>query len=539
MSKKPKSKTNLKRVIFCWNIFLLLFVIWSYKSENEVSKQFGMFEISFESKNDSEFQFPKINFTKPNGNVVAVDGFYDGDIYKVRAYCNKTGLWKWEIQGNESFKRKKGEFEVTESNLKGKLKKHLTDPFQFAYDNNDWFLHIGDTGYRYLTDTEPKWQEYIDHAAKLGFTKIRTWFCRSRNNVEALFDEQRTKPALSYWQEMDKRIAYALENHPDIILQLIPFGEDTEELKRYYSGDSLSINMLRYAQARFSAYPNITWCISNDREIVREDIPLTGRKILDKNINKIGNDMARREPWETLITNHQSRFKGFSFVEAPWSDIITFEDVDQIDGRTIEQFRLIGSDPIVNDEDRYEKYREPEYPRYFFRRLMWASLLSGGHATYGGIRTYEAYDNDSTKGVQGYFNVGLVGAHDFKYIHKFFGEAGLTLANMQPDDKLVGNLPQQFKCIHKDSVFIVYLANPDVIGRPEIPGDKSKEISSSNENSDIPTVSIELPGIQFSVKWYDPGTGKWYGSKNINGGFSALTAPGLGDWVLLLFPQNS
>jgi hypothetical protein len=33
-------------------------------------------------------------------------------------------------------------------------------------------------------------------------------------------------------------------------------------------------------------------------------------------------------------------------------------------------------------------------PRYFVRRLMWASLLSGGHATYGGGRTYEAYQKD-------------------------------------------------------------------------------------------------------------------------------------------------
>ncbi|HUT19531.1 MAG TPA: hypothetical protein VM366_10250, partial [Anaerolineae bacterium] len=32
--------------------------------------------------------------------------------------------------------------------------------------------------------------------------------------------------------------------------------------------------------------------------------------------------------------------------------------------------------PVVNDEDRYEFYRPPACPRYFFRRLMWGSLSS-------------------------------------------------------------------------------------------------------------------------------------------------------------------
>ena len=38
-----------------------------------------------------------------------------------------------------------------------------------------------------------------------------------------------------------------------------------------------------------------------------------------------------------------------------------------------------------------ESYISPKHDRYFFRRLMWASLLSGGHATYGGLATYEAF----------------------------------------------------------------------------------------------------------------------------------------------------
>ncbi|MHC4512054.1 MAG: apiosidase-like domain-containing protein, partial [Planctomycetota bacterium] len=118
---------------------------------------------------------------------------------------------------------------------------------------------------------------------------------------------------------------------------------------------------------------------------------LTGRKVLRQTIDKIGRDMAAREPWGTLLTNHQSRFKGYDFVDAEWSDIIMLEDLDQTDGRIFRQYYDKRAVPMVLDEDRYEHWRNPKHDRYFFRRLMWASLFSGGHATYGGLRTYEPY----------------------------------------------------------------------------------------------------------------------------------------------------
>jgi uncharacterized protein DUF4038/uncharacterized protein DUF5060 len=521
-----------------YSVFVLIAVTLSFfgfTGKVQEIPQYGLFEVSFESNNASPFQFPKVSFLLPDGDIIEVDGFYDGGkMYKARAYCKQPGLWKWEVNKAPGFFNMAGKFKVIGSTLKGKLKKHPDDQYQFAYDNNDWFLHIGDTGYRYLTESEKKWKEYIDQAVMIGISKIRTWFCSSRSNVEALFDEGRNKLNLSYWQEIDKRIAYALEQYPNVVLQLIPFGEDSDELKRYMSGDSISYKMLRYAQSRFSAYPNVIWCISNDREIVNNDVSLTGMRISRQIIEKIGSDMASREPWTTMITNHQTRFMGYSFVDESWSDIITLEDLDQIDGRLIAQYRSDGSDPVVNDEDRYEMYRAPEYPQYYFRRLMWASLLSGGHATYGGAHTYMPYEKDSLKGVQGYFDVKLKGGDSFKYISKFFIESGLTLVNMLPDDRLTGNKPQQFKCIHNNSAYIIYLANPDKIGKPEIKGDKSIEISSAKESSNIPSVAVNLPGYPFSVKWYDPSTGIWSESGTINGGLSDMKSPGPGDWILLL-----
>jgi len=343
---------------------------------------------------------------------------------------------------------------------------------------------------------------------------------------------------LAYWQEIDRRIAYACAHHPTVMLQLIPFGEDTEELKRYARGDRASIMALRHAQARFSAYPNILWCISNDREIVDSDKPLTGRRIRAETIDRIGRDMAKREPWKTLITNHQSRFKGYAFVDAPWSDIITLEDLDQTSGKLITAYRSQGNDPIVLDEDRYEQYRAPKHPRYFFRRLMWSSLLSGGSATYGGLRTYEPKDYVATKaqemknpagrGVYGYYDAvsqGQLkrGAHDFVHIHQFFADAKLTLVGLLPDDAIVGGDSAKWKCAHSDKVFIVYLANPS-----------GSSPDSDQPSARPPSVTVQVPDASFAVKWFHPKTGAWTDGNTSVGANPSFLAPGLGDWILLL-----
>jgi uncharacterized protein DUF4038/uncharacterized protein DUF5060 len=470
-----------------------------------------------------------VEYTLPDGTRKRVDGFYDGKgLFKARAYCCQVGRWKWRSHSSlPSLDGRRGEFEVISSDLQGKLRKHPEDPRQFARDNGDWFLHIGDTGYRYVTATEPHWKAYIDQAAKTGVTKVRTWFCQGRGDVQVLFDDDRKGLNLAYWQEIDRRLLYALSEHPEVVFQLIPYGEDTQELLRYGDGDRASRLVARYGQARFSALPNVTWCISNDREIVTGDTPLKGRRVPAAAIDMIGRDMAAREPWGTLLTNHQSRFSGYAFTDAPWSDIVTIEDLDQVTGKILLDCRTKDDDPVVNDEDRYELYRSPKDPRYFFRRLMWASLFSGGHATYGGLKTYEPYDG-RLQGIQGYLDAvrdGKLkgGAADFRQIHRFFSESGLTLVGMTPDDESAGNEPLRFKCIRNEEIFLVYLANPD--------GEKPE---TDRPSGTTPTLTLQLPPGNYQGRWFNPVTGAWSDAGKAQGPAMKWTASGAGDWVLVV-----
>ncbi len=473
-----------------------------------------------------------VAFTLPDGSKAEAEGFYAGDNrWIIRAYCSQVGRWRWQTTSNvSSLNAKEGVFDVKESSLPGKLRIHPDDPRQFAYDDGRWFLHLGDTAYRYVIDTEPLWKQYIDEAAEVGFTKVRTWFARGRHDVGALLAPDRSGLDLAYWDEIERRLLYAFEKHPHIQFQLIPYAEDWPELRRCGQKDRLALFIARYAQARFSALPNIHWCISNDSHIS----PDSGNRNADPaTINLLGGEMRRREPWGTLITNHQQRFQGYSFIKSPWSDIVTLEDRDQVAGALILQYRAITKSPVVLDEDRYGLYISPKHDRYFFRRLMWASLLSGGHATYGGLNTFEPYDGSKgTKGVHGYLTAvreGRLddGAADFRHIRRFFDDARLTLVGLVPCDAMAGNDGHAVKVIAGERTIIAYLANPD-----------SRQPETANAAERPANCRLHLPRGDWKIRWFDPRSGKWIeptDRKQISGGYTRdLASPVPGDSVLLL-----
>ncbi len=493
---------------------------------------YGVFEIALDADFGTQSPFFDSEFTvaflRPDGTSVQTDGFYDGgNLFKARAYADTQGEWSWTTHSVfADLDGKTGRFTVKPSKLKGQLRHHPDDPHQFAYDNGDWFLHVGDTGYRFVADTEPEWQAYIDQAAEVGFTKIRTWFCRGRGDVQALYTPDRSTFNLPYWQEIDRRMSYCLNTHPDIMFKLIPYGEDTADLLRY-DNDELTRWTARYAQARFSAFANVHWCVSNDRIMIADGEPMEGRRIHRGIIDRIASDMAAREPWGTLLTNHQLRFTGYDFCDAEWSDMAILQTLDEVEGTTAREYRAKVNTPVVLDEDRYEHYRPPTHPRYFFRRFMWANLLSGAHPTYCGTVTFVPYDAE-LNGMQGYFDAAragkLVGAHDFRHIRSFFNDTGITLAGLVPDDEFVGGDPAHRKCIRDADTCIIYLANPNW-GEPHG--------TAFSDKSEPAEVRFELERAH-SMQWFDPRSSQWTEPAVLTSGPQVLTSPAPEDWVLLL-----
>lgn len=503
----------------------------------ETAAQRGVHEVVLRTDTPTENPYLEsdmtVKFERPDGSTVTVDGFYDGDgTYRARAYCDALGEWRWESEAADPDLVGSGSFMVRSSSLPGKLRQHPEDPRQLRYDSGEWFLHVGDTGYRYPADSEPEWREYVDGAVRAGATKIRTWFARSRYHVEALFaDESRESGELDleYWREIERRYRYALEEYPHLQFQVIPYAEDGEALRAYHD-DPMVRFVGEYVQARLSAFSNVHWCVVNDAELVAGEVDPevveSGAKVqkgLSRSVvDALGRDFAEREPWGTLITSHQQRSTGYDFIDAEWSDLVTLQDLDQASGERVREYRERAADPVILDEDRYERYRGPDHPRYFFRRLCWATLLSGGHPTYGGNRTFEPYDGDE-QGVRSYDDSGLVGMDDFGRIHSFFEETELSLAGLDPDTGIVADEPDRVVCCRDDRVYLAYFANPT--------GDDPETDAVRTEPQ---SATLDLPAGEFAVQWHDPATGEWIHRERIVGGRHEFTTPTGGDWILVL-----
>ena len=116
----------------------------------------------------------------------------------------------------------------------------------------------------------------------------------------------------------------------------------------------------------------------------------------------------------------------------------------------------------------------------------------------------------------------LEGAQDFRNLHVFFNDTGLTLVGFEPDDAYVGARPEHRKCARTHETAIIYLANPN--------GDVAK---TDDVGETIPDVTINVDGDSVA-RWFDPRTGLWCGVLEISAGMQTLVAPDVGDWVLLL-----
>ena len=311
-----------------------------------------------------------------------------------------------------------------------------------------------------MVDTEPEWNAYIDQEVlQLGANKIRTWFARARHHVGALFVSGNptgsTDINVGYWQSIEQRITYALETYPWVQLHIIPYGEDEDMMVLAQQGNAGAQFIAEYTQARFAAFPNVHYCLVNDR-----DVPGAVRVLAPQ--------VAAREPWGTLLTSHQQRGSGYDFVNEAWSDLVTLQTLDEFKGAAVRQWRSSAKasgniQAVMLDEDRYELHRTPEGDHAdWFRRFFWATLVSGGHPTYGHVKTWEAYGG-CCSGVRGYVdsvNRGIIddGGRDLKHIPKFFEDVGVSMVGLEPDLSRCGNNGGERVCSHDADTMVVYVS---------------------------------------------------------------------------------
>ena len=476
----------------------------------------------------------QVTYSQPSGIKTTVRGFTlaSGDVH-ARCYVSEPGAWGWEAKSATGKALSNGYFVATEASLPGKLRISREDSRQFQYANGSAFLHIGDTAHRLLDPDEKNWSSFIDQSAQAGFTKIRVTLSKSPDNLSGLYDPLRRELNLSFWDEAEKRLIYALVRHPHIQFQVNLFAFDRPELERYEEGDHLTHIAVRYALERFGSLANVHWCLASAID------PAKDSAVILQAVSRLGKALQEQSPWRSLTTCGQPRFAPFLFDGESWCDMTSLSSVGEVQGEIAQQHRPTTSKPIVVDEDRAEHAYAPLQPRYYFRRLFWSLLMSGAHPTYEGLNTALSSGSHQT-GIHGYYDAChasrlKMGAHDFLHIHAFLRTLETSLEGWIPDDSIGGNKPLLVKSMRSpnSNQCILYIANPDAHeGHSGSKGAGFYSDQNAAAAEIFTTFNMDLPFDNGVARWYKPSTGSWNGEVEITKSSTTFLTPEPGDWVL-------
>lgn len=475
-----------------------------------------------------------VTFTLPSGARISSKAFARNDGKAVaRCYLPESGEWKWEAKSSAGKGVASGRIQVEDSDLPGKLRISQQDSRQFVYDNRTPFLHIGDIAEALLSPSQDNWQSYIDQAAQAGFTKIRVRLPDTEQSAANFFDQHRKQLNLAFWDEVESRLLYALGRYPKLQFQLNLFAQDREELDRFEEGDTLTHLAVTYITERLSSLANVHWSLASEID------PGKDSAVTLQALSRLGKTIYEQSPWHSLITCGLPRYAAFLFDREKWCSYASLSSLGQVDGSFFAENSGLTSKPLVLDQDRAEYHLAPSQPRYYFRRLFWSVLLSGGHPTYQGLDT-SGQGRGHKSGIIGYYDACHAdrlnyGASDLLNIHTFLRESCESLTGWIPDDSIAGNKPLLAKAIRsaESDQCVIYVANPDShAGHSGKKGEGFYSDQNAGASDIFTTFNLELPFATGSATWFCPTTGEWKGKVEITKASTIFLTPEPGDWVL-------
>ncbi|HBR15330.1 MAG TPA: hypothetical protein DD723_07295 [Candidatus Omnitrophica bacterium] len=238
------------------------------------------------------------------------------------------------------------------------------------------------------------------------------------------------------------------------------------------------------------------------------------------------------------VSNEPFYFAGESWVSYVAQELIYHLPADETSNSAYANYH------VYMEEDEYEQDGpgSPASPNYYYRRLFWSWLLSGGSANYGGrvggVYPYALVPYSmsgslpwSKEGIN-YDNKALHGLDSAPYIASYFKNRGIKLSRFVQDDPLAADLNNNTGEARAQVArrsydeFIIYHPNPafGTLGRTAAPHTSRAAKFNFNLSSASGT---------FTTEWYNPANGTAQTGANVSGGSTVLfTAPWAGDVVL-------
>lgn len=497
------------------------------------------------------------DFTHTSPNVtLRVSGFWDGStdpvdgktIITFRFTPTETGSWSYVTTSADSaLNGKTGSFTVAGSG-RGFLRRNNNRPEQFVFDNNVRFFPWGQTYYNIINTARfsGPWKNAIDQSALVGLNKVRLLAypfqdASSYPNTKPFSDASHNTLDLGHFRKLDEVVQYL--NTKGMVADLIVFSTDCNGFAPpLYSsaGEVVDQRYLRYVMARYAAFPNLIWCLTNEWQLApfgscnpngTNPYPATYWQDL-------GNIVFDEDPWITNtagtrvrpLSIHQRTQHTFDFIDEPWATYAVLQDgtrngrYDNPDftngdewGNYSIQVNLGHGKPVVNDEYGYFGATlgctgcSGTFDRLQNRRTIWGIALAGGYGSSGDARPISGAGSEPILSATWQGTSSTLEYEDLTRMLTFFGTRVTDWWLLGRDTTVSGN-SRVYAMSQPGVRYLVYTATGGAF-----------------------TLTLAPPstGTAYKVARYNPATGQECALPDRAGGAQAFSLPG-NDWVLRL-----
>lgn len=375
------------------------------------------------------------------GKTRTVRGFMEVDpatsqvVFRVRFNMSEPGEWRYDIQctlqsnpGQTcSVSGPSKTFTVQPSAKRGFLRRDDTRPSKFVYDDGFHPFIWGQTYYQIINNvvSQGGWEDAVSRSRAAGLNKVRMLLYPWWNYYAPYGDTQpftgpQSSPDhdrlnLDHWRKFDE-LVNRLYTTTDLegsrmLAEIILFkdpalgaGGTPIDSHRTFGTAEQDDRYLAYAVARFGAFTNVIWSLSNEWQFTGKGAPYWDARAAK---------LLTNDPWmfdvagtrQRATSIHPRNEAEFSFGSSAWPA----HDVLQLSIANVRNplcgFACVNSDqwanfsitnnlkhnrPVANDEYGYLNSKLPQidcgtdiFDRADQRRGMWAIAVAGGYGTFG------------------------------------------------------------------------------------------------------------------------------------------------------------
>jgi hypothetical protein len=356
-------------------------------------------------------------------------------------------------------------------------------------------------------------------------------------------------PNLHSFQRTDRKLKLLLNEYPSMYIQVLLVTEpyhNARDTEWREINTTLRTQLWQNMIARWGAFPNVFWSVSND---LGDTSNYPDNLSLANEIgcywmggcNGVG---AGNDPWRAnrpMSMGHlRNRIDGS--IAKTWHTYITaysYADISaqQMDGSInldstptpVLHHYVSTPKPVYDTEDMYEGYDSRiqdisvRSAPYFFRKLFWSYLLSGGGTTYGSNTTWameHVYDGGTysvppTPGATPTV-LSLTGLDNIGFIDPILHQARIDLARLSPHDELMPQATpgstwteyERAQVAGNDQEILAYIPNTLRYPPNQEPGYLYRR--KAEESQTTRSVTVDMTAYHsgtYRVTWYEPATG--------------------------------